>query len=172
LALAVALSLPLHYKTRAGAPATSFPQPLEPRTSPSSRAPPPVTPLPPHHWRPVKKLVATTGPGHAPDPLSSSRIAAGVRVVWHPLALPDRAAQVAAAVIFNLRPPSSISFYAASRAPSFPLRVSRQGEDPSRAPVFSFPVRTSSPAMCLSSSSAAGRGSPCMSPEPPPCNPG
>jgi hypothetical protein len=40
------------------------------------------------------------------------------------------------AVIFNLRPPSSISFYAASRVPSFPLRVSRQGEDPSRAPVL------------------------------------
>jgi hypothetical protein len=74
---AVFPSLPL-YKTRARAPASSFPHPLEPRTSPSSRAPPPVAPPSSRHWRPVKKLVTTAGPGRAPEPLSSSRSAAGV----------------------------------------------------------------------------------------------
>jgi hypothetical protein len=69
--------LPL-YKTRARAPAPSFSHPLEPRTSPSSHAPPPVAPPSPRHWRPVKKLVAAAGSGRAPEPLSSSRSAAGV----------------------------------------------------------------------------------------------
>jgi hypothetical protein len=104
----------------------------------------------------VRKLVAATGPGRAPEPCLLPGAPPEFLVVGHPLPLPDRAAQVAATVIFNLRTPSSISLYAASRTPSFPLRVSRQGEDPSRAPVFLFPVRMSSPAMRPSPPSAAG----------------
>jgi hypothetical protein len=80
------------YKNRDGAPAPSFPHQLEPRTSPSSRAPPPVAPRPPRHWWPVRKLVAATGPSRAPEPCLLPGASPEFLDIRHPLRLLDRAA--------------------------------------------------------------------------------
>jgi hypothetical protein len=86
----------------------------------------------------LKKLVTAADQAAPRSPCLLPGAPPEFLIVRRPLPLPDRAAQVVAAVIFNLRPPSSISLCAASRALSFPLKVSRQGED-SLEPLFVCP---------------------------------